>query len=113
MINLENLLDGSIADRNFQALARLGIDTGGQSVGIRFGVATLSWTASTDSAVLTVTHGLGRTPVVVVANSFSAASFASVPYCTTLSFTSTSFGLAGIVRAAFTGSTQVCWVAIG
>lgn len=68
MISLENLGDGSVSDRNFQKLMSLVLDTGGQSAGIRFGTDTLTWASGQQfSAAKTVTHGLGRTPLVVLA----------------------------------------------
>src|SRR4051812_22826886 len=77
MINLENLLDGSIADRNFQALARLVLDTGGRSIGIRFGAATITWPGGSPFATVAVTHGLSRTPVVVFAGDAGGGTMAT------------------------------------
>lgn len=77
MIALEPLLDNTPAARNFSKLASLVPDTGGQSVGVRFGTQQLTWPGSnTTTSTATVTHGLGRTPVVVLANVVSGAPFA-------------------------------------
>lgn len=52
--------------RNFDKLKRLVVDTGGRSIGIRFGTGTWTWPAgSAKSGVTVVSHGLGRTPIVV------------------------------------------------
>lgn len=68
MIQLEHLADGSISDRNFQKLTRLVPDTGGTSVAIRFGVAALTWPGGTPFSNQTaITHGLGKTPLGVLA----------------------------------------------
>lgn len=112
-ISLEQLADGSLSDRNFQKLMRLVLDTGGVTAGARWGIATLSFTASTDSATLSVTHGLGTTPIVAVATSYNAAAFGKIPNCNTFSYAATTFSLNGEVKTAFTGTATVGWVAIG
>lgn len=66
MIALEHLADGSVSDRNFQKLMSLVIDTGGLSVGIRFGSGTVTWAGATPFATVSVTHGLGATPKAVM-----------------------------------------------
>jgi hypothetical protein len=47
-------------------LAQSVIDTGGQSLKVRFGTALVHWNASATSDAATVTHGLGNPPVVAV-----------------------------------------------
>lgn len=113
MIPLEKIADGSPAARNFDTLARSVLDTGGQTAGVRFGVATLSFTASTNSASTTVAHGLGTTPVSIVATSKNGSTFGQIPNCNTHTIGDTTFGLTGEVKTAFTGSVTVSWIAIG
>lgn len=98
--------------QKFDALARAMAGFGGKSVEIRYGTATLTFTASTDSAAVSVTHGLGRLPVSVVAMSFGS-SFGRVANCNWASPTATTFLFAGEVKTAFTGTVTVTWIAIG
>lgn len=114
-IALENLSDGSVSDRNFQALMRLVLDTGGKTVGIRFGAATLTWAGGTQfSNGLTVTHGLGKTPIGVLATAnlgtlAGVAAWATTPGATT--FTLQGWDPAGSPGAGATD--KVFWVVIG
>lgn len=82
-----------------------------------FGSATLTWTAAVTSAVATVTHGLGTTPVSVVLGMQAAAGRADLfAVIINASITSTQFQLQGVVgnqAVAFTGSAPCYWVAIG
>lgn len=105
--------DWAAVERMRQRLQSLVVDTGGQSVGIRFAQATLSFAASTNSGTITVSHGLGRTPIVVVATAHNAPAFGNVPTCHAATFTSTTFQMNGEVKTAFTGDVAVSWVAIG
>jgi hypothetical protein len=61
-IALEHLADNSPADRNFRRLAQLMPNTGGKSIGIRFGSSSATWTAAVLSAAVTIPHGLGIAP---------------------------------------------------
>lgn len=66
MILLEQLFDNSPSARNFQKLAQIVPDTGGRSVGYRFGQVTCTWPGGNQQTnAPTVMHGLGRTPVDV------------------------------------------------
>jgi hypothetical protein len=74
VIALEQLADGSISDRNFQTLARLVLDTGGLSAGVRFGTGTLTWPGGSPfTNTLPLAHGLGRIPTIAVATATLAA----------------------------------------
>lgn len=79
---------------------------------IATGIATLSFTASTNSGNTVVTHKLGRVPVVVVATSFFAAAFGQIPNCNTFAYTSTAFTVNGMTASSFTGSATVAWIAV-
>lgn len=102
---------------NFDALMQLVVDTGGKNgIGIRFGVATLSWAnAQQFSATANVAHGLGRTPLVVLALGNGTGG----PNLTTVqAFTigATTFQLqGGFVTGTSAGvsTVNVGWVAIG
>jgi hypothetical protein len=107
MIGLEHLADGSISDRNFQKLRILVPDTGGRSVDIRFGVASVTFTASTISATNTFAHGLGRTPYVVLGSRDALAK----PGCFARDDTNLSFNAE--YSASHTGEVLIDWVAIG
>lgn len=58
--------DWAAVSRLIDQLNGLLIDTGGRSVGIRFGSNTITWPGgSGTTSSTTVTHGLGRTPAGV------------------------------------------------
>jgi hypothetical protein len=113
-VSLQDLADNSPTDRNFRKLAQLVIDTGGQNVGIRFGNQVLTFPGGgVFTSISTVTHGLGRTPKVVVATANLAAvtlfAFTYAPGATT-------FNLQGWTPNAAPGAgttESVSWVAIG
>lgn len=112
MINLEHLADGSVSDRNFQALMNLVLDTGGKSIGLRFGTKSFLWPGGTAQQTFTIDHGLGRAPQVVLAVN-SNNNTAAMPR--TYTYTATQFELNLIAPAnvaATTGDT-FHWVAIG
>lgn len=113
-ISLENLGDGSVADRNFLKLAQLVVDAGGRSIGIRFGSDSLTWPAAgTSSNTKTITHGLGRTPIVV-GGWGSDSTTAQFFYCYPFTFTSTQFSMRGVAEAAPGVQTKTfTWVALG
>lgn len=113
MISLEQLRDGSTTDRNFQKLMSLVLDTGGLNLGLRFGTSTLAFTASTDSANRTVTHGLGRTPVIVLACASGAPNFTDIPAFNAFTLTSTTFGINGRKPGSSTVNISFYWAAIG
>ncbi len=79
---------------------------------ISFGLATLTFTASTDSANLLVPHTCGRVPLAVVATSFNGPTFPQIPTPNTFTWTATDFTLNAELRAAYTGTIQVSWVAL-
>lgn len=79
--------DGPGTQRNFEALARAFIDTGGRSLKLRVGTHSFSIVAAA-SASATKNHGMGSTPVGVVATTDGLNWFASAD-----TFTSTQFNL--------------------
>lgn len=79
-----------------------------QQLALAFGTGTLTFTASDTSAVLTVTHGLGRAPKAVF-----AMSTAFLMWFVVTSPTTTTFQIQGQVKAAGTGTSGFYWIAIG
>jgi hypothetical protein len=115
-IVLEHIQEGDWAavNRVVDTLRSLVLDTGGQSLGIRVGVSTgVVFTASTSSATKTVTHGLGRTPVVAFAIDNSAVAAGSGITLSTGALTSTTFGVVGFFPSALTTTIPFYWVVIG
>lgn len=113
-VPLEQLADGSTSDRNFQKLAALVPDMGGQSLGFRLGTTTAVFTASGTSATRTVTHGLGRAPQGVWLQVVSGSTN-SVAYYVTGSATATTFQLFARTFDASTptATTSIFWLVIG
>jgi hypothetical protein len=62
---LEHVQDGDWAalNRVVDMLRSLVLDTGGRSLGIRVGTATVTFAGASPNGQQTVTHGLGKTPV--------------------------------------------------
>ena len=73
-----------------------------------FGTAVLHWSTSTISDTLTVTHGLGATPVCVILTPKDGVGPALA--CTAQS--STTFSVQGTNASALTGNTNLYWLAI-
>jgi hypothetical protein len=97
--------------QNFDAISQLSIDTGGQSVGLRFGSAVVSTPGAAAFFDVTVSHGLGTTPVVVVGNTDHGNYYVS-----TFTYTATQF----TARCGHKNDTVVDpgdfnlrWIAIG
>lgn len=114
-INLEHTADENTAiDRNFEKLKSLVIDTGGESVGMRFGIAVLTYTAAAVTPALTVTHGLGVTPECILALPASGANRHCVNYVV-VTRTDTTFDLISetVTGAAISGNLSVFWLVIG
>lgn len=117
---LEQLFDNSASDRNFRKLQELfgfvtadsdgfGFTVG--SVGIRFGTAAATWTASVSSASVTVPHGLGKTPVFAEASTRNGL----IHYAVT-GRDATNLTVVGYVtyNSAFTGGPITFdWLAVG
>ncbi len=78
----------------------------------RGGLGTLTFTASTLSATLTVAHGLGRPPTAVVATSVSAPAVDQIVLCNTGTWNPTSFNINAEVDAAITNTIQFAWIAL-
>lgn len=96
-----------------ERLAMSAIDTGGRSIKLRWGTGTLTFAASTDSAHVTVTHGMGSAPVAVAPIASSAPTFNDIPRFNVDAFTSTTFGINGQKSVANSTSVNFLWIAIG
>lgn len=115
MINLEHTADHNPAvERNFDLLRSLVVDTGGTSVALRFGTATLTYTAAAVSAATTVAHNLGTTPEFIGSIGTAGTKRHIVNYVSSTR-TTTGFDLISETAdgAAMSGSISVFWLAIG
>lgn len=118
MIALEQLADGSISDRNFQKLMGLVVDTGGRAVGLRWGVDVWTYPGGTPkTSQKVVSHGLGRTPVVVLVCGAQLNGVNETIAGEAGSYTATTFTTQASLVQGFTpgaGNTNpFVWVAIG
>lgn len=109
-ISLDPLGDGSVSDRNFQKLMSLVLDTGGRSVGIRFGTATATWTASATSATVTIPHGLGKIPGFVTYGSKNTPFEYATASVDATNISTVGYQTAGTV---VTGTLTFYWVVLG
>lgn len=115
-VSLEQLADGSVADRNFQALARVVLDTGGITAGVRFGTVTFTFTSSNVSATETVDHGLGVVPIYAGVASWLLPGVAEgIGSLRRDTLDATSFQCRGFAASysAFTDTVTTSWVVIG
>lgn len=118
MIRLEDIGEpNSPVQRNFDQLAQLVPDSGGQLSAIRFGVANVTWPGgSATSTSVAVAHGLGATPLVVVATlkDGGGAQYSSVA---AFSYDADSFNVQlhtdDASTPANTVTSVVAWIAIG
>lgn len=85
-VSLEHIAPGDwgAVERVRQLLQSLVIDAGidsttkqPRSVGIRFGAATITWPGASPFATVAVTHGLGKTPIVVLAGDAGGGTMAT------------------------------------
>lgn len=105
---------------NWEFLKKKIVDTKGLGAGgitsMTFGQSTITFTASVNSAVLTVSHGLGVIPVFVGPVGVvpaGAPNFAVDAYVEIGSYNISTFKLFGISHTATTGSVTIPWLAIG
>ena len=119
MITLEYTGDTGPVQRNFDALARLALDAGGVSASVRFGTGTITWPGGSPRAnTLNVDHGLGGTPIVVLATPTSSLGGGVIfPVVATFAYGATQFSASSVTSdgsspAAATTHTFV-WLAIG
>jgi len=80
---------------------------------IRVGTGTLVFTASTDSADATITHGLGTMPTTVLACAASAPNFTDIPSFNAHTLGATTFLMNGRKAAASTVNVTFYWLVIG
>lgn len=112
MIPLEHLADGSTSDRNFQKLMHLVLDMGGVEAGLRFGSGTATWPGGgAVSGTVTVTHRLGRTPVVAAA--FPQDTLFEYPVTAVDATTLTITGCISTNTSVSASSRSFYWLVIG
>ena len=76
LLKVAELGEESPVQFNFDQIAKLFLDTGGESVRLRFGTGTVTGTGARDGSV-NITHGMGSTPLVALvvpqSNSFAGS----------------------------------------
>lgn len=109
-IRTKVLSDASASSSSSEVL-KLAVAGGDRRVA--FGTATLSFSASTNSATTTVPHGLGLTPLIVIATAISSPTFGQIPTFNAFTFDASNFKINGEITTAYTGSIDFSWLAIG
>lgn len=107
----EDVRDG--VQRDLDAIATLMPGFGGKSVEIRYGTATLAFSASATAAVGAVAHGLGRAPQAIALNVKNVTNFNQIATLEWHNATTTTFDINGLVPAAITANVALSWIAIG
>lgn len=103
--------DDELRQLKFDAIAKAMPGFGGAAVEIRWGAGTVDFTASATSAGKVVSHGLSRTPSVVIACEVTTGNGVILR---TNTYTSTSFTAVGTNPfGSGTYSASFAWIAIG
>lgn len=119
-IALDHLQEGDWAalNRIIDVLRRLVIETGGVSLGVRIGAATLTWPGGTKrSTNLSITHGLGKLPIIAFAEPMGGISSGAFAITTSFSPGVTSFSATAVTddgsSPAAASTCAIGWLAIG
>lgn len=108
---LKERFDGT--QRNFEVIAKSMVETGGRSIGVRFGSTTVVFAAAPE-ATKAVSHGLGKTPVAAFA--FPVLATTQTLFCsarTGASATSITFQFNTDNAVNFTGTVTFYWLVLG
>lgn len=98
--------------RNLESLQSK-FDTGGKSIRLRYGAGTATWAGgSQDTGDATVTHGMGKTPVVVFTQSQTVTAMTRPTTVGPTTFTVKARTLDGSSPAGTT-TADFYWLAIG
>lgn len=112
VIRPDGTLDPYVVQKGLETLGLAAIDSGGRSLKIRVGTGTLTFTAAATSATSTVAHGLGSTPVVVLAQADAGIAFCFIQVnskdATNVVYQGHDTG--GVAR---TGTNTFYWLVIG
>lgn len=116
ILGLEFTGEYGVVQRNFDKLDAEVLGTGGIDAGIRFGTLTLTWPGgAAASNAVAVAHGLGTTPVAVVATSNTTAGTGLI--AVVAFFDATTVTLQGETTGGFAplaaATNTVSWIAIG
>jgi hypothetical protein len=95
---------------NLTAESVLQLASTGTARKVNGGTSSFSFTASATSAVVTITHGLGTTPSLVILTCQNIGTLLSPFYGT---FTSTNFPAVAMAASAITATVPFSWLAIG
>lgn len=111
--NADGTLNPQALQDNFDQLFAAMVSTGGVELAMRCGLATLTFTASTNGIGTSVNHGLGKVPVAVAITSQGAPAFGQIPTCDVYSKNASSFSFNGEIKNPYTGTITVSWIALG
>lgn len=111
-LGFEAVSDVAAAQRNFDTLTRTMLETGGVSASIRFGTKSVSTSAST-TGTASVTHGMGATPLLVVATALNSTGGLTNVCVDTIGATTFNTSIKFTDGVARTTSITVGWIAIG
>jgi hypothetical protein len=109
-LNFEQLQTLDILNLTAESVLQLAVT--GTRRRVAFGSQSLTFSASVSATPATVTHGLGVTPIAVVATPVIATS-TTVVAAYVASLGASSFVLNSTASVALTGSQSYLWIAIG
>lgn len=84
-----------------------------QTLQLAVGTATINFPSSANATDLTITHGIGRTPVQVAVTQLQSASLGQVIAYNVSSLTTTQFTVQGRSTVSVSGNVTLGWLAVG
>jgi len=105
---LGGALSGTLPNPSLATGIVLQLASTGTTRKISFGTASVTFSASTSSAIATITHGLGATPALVIATPAGSNMWLSYS-----NLTGTTFDIQGFRDTLTTGTPPFGWIAIG
>jgi len=109
-VNFEQLSALDVLNLTGESVLQLAV-TGTKRVA-SFGLGSASFTASNISSQPTITHGLGRTPLVVLITNVNNSQATPIDVRSE-NLTSTTFQVVCVAGASITATQVFCWLAIG
>lgn len=111
-LGLERAVDAASTQRNFDVLDRLVPENGGRGVRERSGVTSVSTSGATTGSA-SVTHGMGSTPVTVVATAMNSTGGLTNVCVDTVGATAFNVSVKFTDGVARTTTITVGWIARG
>lgn len=111
-LQAQDIADGSVTSDRLATGIVLQLNTTGTTRKVEFGTGAITFSSATNAAS-TFNHGLGTTPICVMAIPKNGGTLLVGGTCIVASVSSTQIQINGNFDSAQTGSMQFYWLAIG